>query len=187
MQDILDEHATTPKATIGNNQHQSSTSLTVIPTNSKPTAKTTALHPFWNDWNSVTQPTTSDQKNSSKYIELLTENQHQTTTEMPAKDFNHQSTTQQDAELLPWMEDVLNELSTTPTSTSGQLIRPSPLPATETSIWMQDGLNDHSTKPAKTTTPSSQTGPNVFSGDGTLIFGDGNGDLHLPSHIAPNR
>lgn len=190
MQDVLDEYVTTPKSNTNENQvFQPNNVDTQI--NNKPIRSTT-VNSFWSEWSmpeegnggfSVTPPTTTGQ------------------------------TTTQNADLSPWMREVLNEYSTTQrTEDIRQLIRPTiPRPPVNTE-WMQNEFSDYPAKPWQPhphnqpqpqpqnqpqiqpptefrpqphIQPPTQFRPSENSkltfGDGTLIFGGGNGDLHLPT------
>lgn len=187
MQDVLNEYSTTPKGRPNqNNQNQSTRPATTITTTQIP-IRTTTINSFWSEW-SMTEPPTQGSK-----PDFSTEKLRQTTTES-SKD----RTTTEKETLLPWMQDVLDEIFTTPISDVDKLIRstsPSPTPPQATGMpsWMQNVLDEYSTKPIQISTPSTpstQSGtvdkPKLIFGDGSLTIGDGNGggvngDLHLPS------
>lgn len=189
MQDVLNEYSTTPKGHPNqNNQNQSTRPAATITTTQMPIRSTT-INSFWSEW-SITEPPTLNQGGKP---DLSTERSRQTTTE-PFKD---RMTTEKET-LLPWMQDVLDEIFTSTKSDVDKLIRstsPRPTPPQETGMpsWMQDVLNEYSNKPIQISTPStpltqSGTGdrPKLIFGDGSLTIGDGNGggvngDLHLPS------
>lgn len=186
MQNILDEYSTTPKGRPNqNNQNQSTRPATMITTTQTP-IRTTTINSFWSEW-SMTEPLTLNQGGKPDFS---TERSLQTITES----FKDSTTTAKET-LLPWMQDVLDEIFTTPKSEVDKLIRstsPSPTPPQATGMppWMQDVLNEYSTKPIQIPTPPTQSGigdkPKLFFGDGSLTIGDGNGggvngDLHLPS------
>lgn len=173
LKDVLNEQSTTQK--ISNNNPITSAT------------KSTTIHPFWGEW-SATKSTDKDieiPKDTSTQGRGHNENSLQTTTKMPAwmeQVIDEYSTTTEKstAAILPWMQDILNEYSTTSKPILNNNIQPTTAQSvSDMPSWMRDVLNEQSTK---SVLPVQSTTKMTTNGDGRI--GGGNGDLYSST---PNR
>lgn len=160
--------------------------------------RSSTTNSFWNEW-SATQPTHLD------HNEIDRHSMHMHTHEMPQQTtpiaITRTTTPKRSSEMAPWMEDVLNELSTTTTPRShlnsnsnmndqnrenGHTTNRKPKENAEMLPWMQEVLHEYSTTTRKSIQlENDRTKQTTFGGGGDSDRSNHiNSDLHMPN---PNR